>query len=172
MIARTDPTRWRPAAHDDSHRLRDLEREANLVALADVFPPAEHPFPDEGVLARWQQLLAEPDAITEVVDDPTGGAGSTGREAPLLAFVARDGRVVRHLAVAPRAWGRGLGSEAVRRASAAIRATGETPHLWCLERNQRAWTLYGRLGWRTTGRSRRTPWPPYPVELELCLVVV
>jgi hypothetical protein len=43
---------WRFAAPDDAVVLRDLEREANLVGLAHVFPGL--PFPDEGVLERWR----------------------------------------------------------------------------------------------------------------------
>ena len=49
---------WRPATADDAAALRDLEREANLVGLAHVF--GELPFPDDGVLARWRETLADP----------------------------------------------------------------------------------------------------------------
>ncbi len=50
---------WRRAGADDAGLLADLERDANLVALAHVFPPDVHPFPYDGVLARWRALLAD-----------------------------------------------------------------------------------------------------------------
>ena len=46
---------WRLAGPDDAEVLRDLEREANLVGLAHVFPGLS--FPDEGVLERWRATL-------------------------------------------------------------------------------------------------------------------
>ena len=141
---------WRRALPADAEALADLERDANLVALAHVFPPAEHPFPRDAVLARWRHVLGE-DVVVEVVDGP----------ARLDAYVAHDGRTLRHLAVHPDAWGRGLGAEAVERAAAA-----GADRLWCLAANHRARRLYDRLGWRPTGVEREAEWPPHPVELE------
>ncbi len=141
---------WRPASTGDALLLADLERDANLVALGHVFPPAAHPFPYDGVLARWRSLLAG-DVTVEVVE----GAGR------LDAFLAHDTTTLRHLAVHPDRWGCGLASSAVARAVAA----GAT-RLWCLVDNARARRLYDHLGWRPTGQSRTAEWPPYPVEIE------
>jgi GNAT superfamily N-acetyltransferase len=150
-------TGFRPAGVDDAVALRDLERVANLAALAHVFPPDRHPFPDADVLARWALVLEDPDVRVEVVD---GAAG-------LDCLVAWDAASLRHLAVRPDAWGHGLARAAVARAVAGIAAGGAAEAvLWCLADNHRARGLYEHLGWRTTGRVQAAAWPPYPVELE------
>lgn len=141
---------WRPASSGDARLLADLERDANLAALGHVFPPAAHPFPYDGVLARWRTLLAD-DVVVEVVE-------ADGR---LVAFLAHDTTTLRHLAVHPDRWGEGLASSAVERAVVA----GAT-RLWCLAQNERARSLYDHLGWRPTGQSRSAEWPPYPIEIE------
>jgi GNAT superfamily N-acetyltransferase len=142
---------WRRATPEDAVALRDLEREANLVGLANVFDGL--PFPDEGVLARWRATLADP-AVTVLMTS--------------FAFTSWDdsGRL-RHLAVHPDHWGRGLAREGVELAVAGIRESGRTPTLWVLVANQRARGLYEHLGWEPTGREQRAEWPPYPLELEL-----
>jgi GNAT superfamily N-acetyltransferase len=144
---------WRIAGPDDAVPLRDLEREANLVALAHVF--AGLPFPDEGVLDRWRATLAEP-GVTVLRTD--------------VAFVCwdADGRV-RHLAVHPDHWGTGLAREGVELAVAGIRAGGRDPVLWVLAANHRARALYEHLGWEPTGREQPAEWAPYPTEIELGL---
>jgi ribosomal protein S18 acetylase RimI-like enzyme len=143
---------WRRAVAADADALTDLERDANLVALAHVFPPARYPFPWDGVRERWVATLEEPGVVVEVVEGDTR----------LEAFLAHDRATLRHLAVHPDRWGQGLAREAVERAVAA----GAT-RLWCLVDNQQAWGLYEHLGYRETGSSRQAPWPPYPTEVEL-----
>jgi len=150
---------FRPATAADAEALRDLERIANLAALAHVFDPAEFPFPDAAVLERWRTVLAEPDVTVEVVDGPSG----------LLVLAAYDRTRLRHLAVHPDRWGAGLGGAAVRRAAERIRAGGVVPRLWCLDANDRALGLYRRLGWEPSGARRRAEWPPHPTEVELVL---
>ncbi len=145
---------WRAATPADALPLADLERDANLVALAHVFPPADHPYPYDDVLDRWRTLLADPDVVVEVL--PAAGR--------LDALLARDRDRLRHLAVHPDRWGSGLGAAAVARAS----AYGVT-RLWCLAANERARRLYERLGWRIGGAERRAEWPPYPLEIEYLL---
>ena len=145
---------WRTATADDAVALRDLEREANLVGLAHVFPGL--PFPDDGVLARWEATLTDPSVTTEVFDDP--------RPVALSAYDA-SGRL-RNLAVHPDRWGRGLATAGVERAVTAIRAAGRVPVLWVLVANHRARGLYEHLGWEPTGREQPAEWPPYPTELE------
>ena len=145
---------WRTATADDAVALRDLEREANLVGLAHVFPGL--PFPDDGVLARWEATLTDPSVTTEVFVDP--------RPVALSAYDAA-GRL-RHLAVHPDRWGSGLATAGIERAVAAIRAAGRVPVLWVLVANHRARALYEHLGWEPTGREQPAEWPPYPTELE------
>ena len=145
-------TSWRRAGPDDAAALRDLERSASSAGLGHVF--GDRPYPDDDVLARWAIVLADPEVVTEVAEDPAG----------LVAFAAHDGRSLRHLGVRPDAWGRGLGREAVARAVAA-----GADRLWVLAENHRARRLYDALGWSPTGASQECPWPPYPLELEYAL---
>jgi GNAT superfamily N-acetyltransferase len=150
---------WRPATPDDATALRDLEREANLVGLAHVFPAADFPYPDEAVLAQWAATLDDPSVATEVYTDPEP-----------VAFAAYDatGRI-RHLGVRPDRWGSGLARQAVERSVVGIRASGREPTLWVLVANHRARGLYEHLGWKPTGREQAAEWPPYPTEIELHL---
>ena len=105
------------ATAEDAGPLADLERDANLVGLAHVF--GDLPFPYDAVLTRWVLVLDDPDVVTEVV------AGDQG----LVAFAAYDPESLRHLAVHPDAWGRGIARDGVARAVAA----GVT-RLWVLDR--------------------------------------
>lgn len=118
------------------------------MALAHVFPSARHPYPDLAVLTRWEHLLADPAVTTLVGEDAQG----------LTCFVAFDAQRLRHLAVRPDLWGSGLAEEAFEASTA--------PRLWCLEANHRARRFYARHGWRETGVSRTSEFPPFPVELE------
>lgn len=152
----------RPATTDEAAALTDLERAANLVALRHVFDPALHAFPYDAVHERWERLLGDPDVVVEVVD----GVGETG---DLVCLLARDTTRVRHLAVHPDQWGRGLATAALARAETAIRAGGHRPGLTCLQANDRARRLYESRGWRATGESRPAEFAPHPVELEYVL---
>lgn len=153
---------FRRAAPFDAVALRDLERDANLVALAHVFPREHYPFPSVEVLDRWRLVLDDPSVTVDVVDGDRG----------LRAFVAYDDRLLRHLAVHPEAWGTGLARAAVERAAAAMQAAGgDRATLWVLELNERARGLYDHLGWAPTGRQQECPWLPHPVELEYALPI-
>jgi RimJ/RimL family protein N-acetyltransferase len=149
----------RVAGPDDLLALMELERDANLVGLAHVFPAEQHPFPEDDVLARWALVLDEPGVVVLVADRP-----GPGRDLDVLA--AHDDRTLRHLAVHPRLWGTGLATAAIRTVLAALVARGATEaDLWCLEDNTRARRLYEHLGWRPAGERRPAPWPPHPTEL-------
>jgi len=144
---------WRRATPADAVALRDLEREANLVALAHVF--GDLPFPDDGVLVRWQKTLADPSVTVMMTPAAFTSWDESGR--------------LRHLAVRPDHWGVGLAREGVELAVSAIRASGRVPTLWVLVDNHRARGLYDHLGWEPTGRTQQAEWPPYPREIELTL---
>ncbi|WP_151082718.1 GNAT family N-acetyltransferase [Nocardioides cynanchi] len=144
---RSGTSAFRVAGPDDAVALTGLERDANLVALAHVFPGV--PYPEDEVLARWSRVLADPEVRVEVC----------GPDVLLDAYVCWDPTTLRHLAVRPERWGTGLGRLAVERAVGATR-------LWCLVENRRARGLYEHLGWSPTGRDGAAEWPPYPREME------
>ena len=149
---------FRDATVDDLTALRDLERSANLAALAHVFPPERFPFPGDDVLARWALVLEEPGCDVIVADGPEGGA--------LVALAAYDDTTLRHLAVHPDRWGRGIASAAIGAALQAMELHGGSEaSLWCLEENHRARRLYEHLGWRPTDDRDEAPWPPHPAEM-------
>ncbi len=146
----------RKAGELDLVALRDLEREANLIALAHVYPPTQYPYPDDDVLARWAIVLDGPDCTTLVRDGATG----------LDGLVAFDSASIRHLAVHPDCWGTGLARELL--AAACERIAGPV-RLWCLADNQRARGLYEHLGWSLTGVQEESEFPPHPRQLEYVL---
>ena len=156
---------FREATIDDLSALRDLEREANLVGLAHVFPPERFPFPDDDVLARWALVLDEP-RVSVMVRDAEDGNGID-----LLA--AYDDTTLRHLAVHPDRWGLGLASTAIETVLHAMDLRGTTiAELWCLEENHRARRLYEHRGWRATSDRQPAPWPPHPTEMRYTRLIV
>jgi RimJ/RimL family protein N-acetyltransferase len=155
---------FREATEDDLLDLTELERDANLAALAHVFPPDEHPFPFDDVLARWRLVLDDPAAVVLVRDEP---------EAGLAAYAAYDDSTIRHLAVHPRHWGQGLATAAMETAVNAMDLRGTTiASLWVLEENHRARRLYSYLGWRETADTQEAPWPPHPTEVRYTRLLV
>ncbi len=147
---------FREATDADLLALTELERDANLAALGHVFPPEEHPFPFDDVLARWRLVLDDPSAVVLVRDAPGG----------LAAFAAYDDQTLRHLAVHPRHWGEGLATAAIETALHAMDLRGTSAaSLWVLEENHRARRLYSYLGWRETDERQEAPWPPHPTEV-------
>jgi GNAT superfamily N-acetyltransferase len=160
-VPRPNGAEFRGANAADAPALRDLERSAGLAALGHVFPPDRHPYPSDDVLARWHLVLADQGVMVELAVDDRG---------PVCLLAYDEYGTLRHLAVAPRAWGQGLATAAVTRAVRAWRTAGHRDaRLWCLAENHRARGLYERLGWRLTGLSQPAPWPPYPTEMEYAL---
>jgi RimJ/RimL family protein N-acetyltransferase len=158
------PTAFRTATAEDLPALRDLEREASLAALGHVFPPDRFPFPDDAVLARWQLVLDDPSASVLVACAP--------EDDTLVALAAYDDTTLRHLAVRPDHWGRGLASAAIEVALDAMDRRGCTvASLWCLEDNHRARRLYEHLGWRPEADRQEAPWPPHPTEMRYSRLV-
>jgi GNAT superfamily N-acetyltransferase len=138
---------FRAATPHDAVALTALERDANLVALAHVFP--DTPYPEDEVRTRWELSLLDPEVRVDVCGPPDR----------LDAYVCWDATTLRHLAVRPERWGSGLARRAIERAAEASR-------LWCLVENHRARGLYEHLGWQRTGREQSAVWPPYPREME------
>lgn len=150
---------FRHATDADLLALAALERDANLAALAHVFAPERHPFPFDAVLARWRLVLDDPAAVVLVRD-------ADGRRPGLDLYLAYDDETIRHLAVHPDRWGRGLAATAMAAAVADMARRG-TPEafLWVLEENDRARRFYERLGWQAGPERRDAPWPPHPTEM-------
>lgn len=149
---------FRTATDHDLLDLAELERDANLAALGHVFAPERHPFPFDDVLARWRLVLGDPSATVLVHDRPDG--------AGLSAVVAFDDTWVRHVAVHPQDWGRGLATAGIDIALRSMARRGTAvASLWVLEENHRARRLYGHLGWAPTDDMREAPWPPHPSEI-------
>ncbi len=145
----TDPAAgtFRAATQADAEALMALERDTNLVALAQVFPGV--PYPEHDVRDRWLRLLADPEVTVEVVGPPDR----------LDVYLAYDEVRLRHLGVRPERWGEGLARAALDRAVG-------TRLLWVLADNERARGFYAHLGWQPTGRAQTAEWPPHPTELE------
>ncbi|HEU4513791.1 MAG TPA: GNAT family N-acetyltransferase [Nocardioidaceae bacterium] len=149
---------FREATDRDLLPLAELERDANLVGLAHVFPPERYPFPFDAVLTRWRLVLDDPTAVVLVLDDEDRNR--------LAVYVAYDDATVRHVAVHPDRWGEGLATAGMEAAVAGMAARGTTEaHLWVLAENHRARRLYERLGWTAVEDRREAPWPPHPVEI-------
>jgi GNAT superfamily N-acetyltransferase len=156
---------FRDADDGDLLALTDLERDANLSALGHVFPPDEHPFPYDDVLARWRLVLEDPSAVV-LVADAADGPG-------LAAYVAYDDRTLRHLAVHPDHWGKGLATVAIETAleAMAVRGTANAS-LWVLRDNHQARRLYSYLGWSESDEVQQAPWPPHPWEIRYTRLIV
>jgi GNAT superfamily N-acetyltransferase len=153
---------FRQATEHDLLPLAELERDANLVGLAHVFPPERYPFPFDAVLARWRLVLDDPAAVVLVLDEP--------EQDRLAVYVAYDDVMLRHIAVHPDRWGEGLATAGMEEATRAMARRGSPEaSLWVLADNHRARRLYGRLGWTPTGDRREAPWPPHPVEIRYAL---
>lgn len=147
---------FRRATEHDLLALAELERDANLAALAHVFPPDHYPFPFDAVLSRWRLVLDDPAAVVLVTEGASG----------LAVYAAYDDRSLRHLAVHPEHWGQGLAAAAVQLALEGIAEDGaDRAILWVLEENHRARGLYEHLGWQPDGQVQEAAWPPHPTEL-------
>ena len=82
---------------------------------------------------------------------------------------ARD-MELRHLYVAPSAWGTGIARELMQTALdwIAARAAGEA-FLWVAEANGRARRFYEREGWTADGETRQSPLGPPEVRYRFAL---
>jgi RimJ/RimL family protein N-acetyltransferase len=155
-------TRLRPLTEADLVDLIPLQETAAVAGLADVFPQDEHPFPRDRVTARWRAEISDPDTAAFAVE-----VGDR-----LSGFAAVRGDELLHFGTAVETWGSGLAEDAHDLAVAELARRGvRTARLWVFAANARGIRFYERLGWRPTGASRATTFPPHPTllayELEL-----
>ena len=139
---------FRAATPLDAEALTDLERDANLVALAHVFP--DTPYPADEVRARWERVLLDPEVRVDVCGPPTrlDAYVVLGRSpcSDTWRYVPRDGGA---------GWPAGRSS-----------APPASSRLWCLVENAPRPRPLRALGWQPTGREQSAEWPPYPREME------
>ena len=146
-------TRLRPLTEQDLTELVVLQEAGGITALGHIFPQETNPFPREKVTERWRAEIADPDidALAVEVD---------GR---LQGFVALRGDELLHFGTAVDTWGTGLAEDAHDLAVDRLARRGaRAARLWAFRENERAVRLYERLGWRPTGETRPTTFPPNP----------
>ena len=157
-----NPLQIREARRSDDQILLEIQRAASLAAFRHIFPPAQYPFPTEGVRKTWQEELASPEVrvlIAERNGRPVGAASyATQRFSQLW--------------VLPEAWGSGIAQALYAQVMRGLDALGGSPcRLWVLDQNHRARRFYERRGWRVDGRQMNTRYPPYPTLLGYSLEV-
>ncbi|HEY7988069.1 MAG TPA: GNAT family protein, partial [Lapillicoccus sp.] len=153
-------TRLRPLTEADLPELIPLQEAGGVTGLGHIFPQKTNPFPRERVADRWRAEMADPetDALAVEVD---------GR---LQGFVALRGDELLHFGTAVDTWGTGLAEDAHDLALDRLARHGVgTARLWAFRENERAVRLYERLGWRPTGETRPTTFPPNPTLVEYTL---
>ena len=128
-----------------------------MLALADVFPQAEHPFPVEEIQQRWTEELQDRSIAAYVVIDADGR---------VLGFAARRDDELLHFGTAPEMWGSGLATWLHDALLATFPPEVARVRLWVFAGNARGRRLYQKLGWTATGEERRTSYPPHPVLVE------
>jgi RimJ/RimL family protein N-acetyltransferase len=155
-------TALRPLTEADLPAVVALQEAGAVTGLEHIFPQATHPFPRDRVAARWLSEIVDPDtnALAVEVD---------GR---LRGFVALHGEELLHFGTAVDSWGSGLAEDAYQLAIERLALTGvRTARLWVFVDNARAVRFYERLGWRRSGATRMSTFPPNPTlaayELEL-----
>ncbi len=147
----------RPARADDAETLLAVQRDACLVAFAHIFPPEDYPFPDEGVLANWRMVLAEPETEVYIAEAEGVPVGSVSLGAGFLST----------LYVVPSHQGAGVGGALHDLALERLRAQGnEVAKLWTLEENWNARRYYEKRGWELTDETRVVPFPPNPLDVQ------
>ena len=149
----------RPATGDDVEQILDVQQPGAALGLGHIFPQDEHPFPRARIGARWRAEIADPAVAVHVCTRDDGA---------VEGFAAVRGHELLHFGTAVPTWGTGLAScfhDALLEVVAAS-VEGSRLTLRVFEENGRARRFYAEHGWRPTGRSSRTSFPPHPVLLE------
>jgi RimJ/RimL family protein N-acetyltransferase len=142
----------RAARLGDLPALLDVQQGGAVLALGHIFPQDQHPFPRAELQSRWAAEIADP-AVDVLVIEPDGGR--------IAGFAAVRGNELLHFGTAVETWGSGLAAAAHDQLVA--RFSGDRAVLRVFEENRRARRFYEKLGWRCTGHTTRTSFPPFPV---------
>jgi ribosomal protein S18 acetylase RimI-like enzyme len=150
--------RIRRARFDESRLLATLERGASELALAQIFPPEQYPYPQAEVQRRWRRRLRDGRTRVHVLerhDEPVG-------------YVAFGDGTIHHLGVLADQQRRGYGSALLEFASLEVFAEGfPEATLWVLSGNEVARTFYRTHGWTETGLRQTAEFPPFPEECKM-----
>ena len=146
----------RPMTADDLDELLIVQRDGAVVALNNIFPQDEYPFPLDAVRRRWAEELDAPAIDCFVIQ----------RAGAIAGFVAIKGNQFLHFGTAVQAWGSGLAGRA-HDATIMLWRKRAYDHAWLrvFEANQRARRFYERRGWQPTGERSRSTFAPQPVLL-------
>jgi putative acetyltransferase len=140
----------RPSGPHEAETLWRVQRDACLVAFPHIYPPELYPFPDEAVLAHYQEF----EGAILVAED--GGR--------VVGLAAVHGCWLSNLYVLPRRWGSGVARE-LHDAALALLPDCREIKLWTLEENHRGRRFYEKNGWRLNGETRVVPFPPHPHDV-------
>jgi RimJ/RimL family protein N-acetyltransferase len=152
---------FRAAVIEDLDALLHVQEEGAIRALAHVFPQDAYPFPRAALAQRWRAEIADPQMRTYVCTDDAG---------LVTGFAATRAAELLHFGTAVASWGTGLACElhdaVVGELARTVPAGTTHIRLRVFKANLRARRFYEKLGWRPTGRSTRTTFPPHPVLVE------
>ena len=131
----------------------DAQEAGGVIGLADVFPQDRYPFPRHEVGQRWLREIDAPDVDCYVVTV----------DAVVSGFAATRGDELLHFGIAPDHWGRGLAQVAHDALLERMHARGvRQAWLTVFTANTRGRRFYEGLGWRPTGATTRSVFPPRP----------
>ena len=123
-----------------------------VVGLSEVFPQDVYPFPRERVARRWREEIATDDVDCFVV---VGGDVVVG-------FAAIRGDEFLHFGIAVERWGDGTARRAHDEVLYLLRSRGvDRAWLRVFTGNARGRRFYESLGWRRTGSTSRSSFPPH-----------
>lgn len=137
---------------DDVPAVLAVQEPGAVLGLSEVFPQDLYPFPRDDVARRWREEIANRDVDCFVVlaDDA------------IVGFAAvRDDEFL-HFGIAVERWGDGTAQLAHDAVLDEMRGRGmERAWLRVFTGNGRGRRFYEKLGWRPTGSSSRSSFPPH-----------
>jgi len=140
----------RTSGRDEAETHFQVQRAASLAGLAHIYPPDEHPYPDDVIRAQWREKQ--------------GAVLVAERDGRVVGVVVVHACWLTNLYVLPEWWGSGVAGELHDAALAAMPDCAEVK-LWVLEENRRARRFYEKHGWRPNGEARVVEFPPHPLDV-------
>ena len=159
VVANAGPSgaRFRSATLADVEGILDVQQPGAVVALAHIFPQAQHPFPREEIATRWCVEIADIETAVYVSTDDTGR---------INGFAARREAELLHFGTAVESWGTGLAVWLHDELLATFPPGVQRLRLRVFAQNLRARRFWGKCGWTETGLVTRTEFAPHPVLVE------